>query len=91
MADGRAAYDPDRLPWLTDERKPRSRRGLTPLLPWALLAALLVAGVSYWLGMRSVTNPDEFADIFRTSPPEATVRPKQADVPEVSSTGASSS
>lgn len=74
MADGHAAYDPDRLPWLTEERKPRRKRGSPPLLLWALLAALLIAGASYWLGMRSVTDPDQFADIFGTSPPAATVQ-----------------
>ena len=78
MADGRAAYDPDRLPWLTDERAPRRRKGSATLLPWALLAALLVAGASYWLGVQSVANPDEFADILGTSPPEATVRLPEA-------------
>ena len=25
MTDSRMAYDPDRLPWLTEERKPRRR------------------------------------------------------------------
>lgn len=74
MADGHAAYDPDRLPWLTEERKPRRKRGSSPLLLWALLAGLLIAGASYWLGMRSVTDPGAFGDMFGPSPPAATVQ-----------------
>jgi len=27
MTDSRMAYDPDRLPWLTEERKPRRKPG----------------------------------------------------------------
>ena len=74
MTDSRVAYDPDRLPWLSDERKPRRKSDSTPLLLWAFLAAILVAGVAYWMGMQSVAGPDEFARPARTSPPAATVR-----------------
>ena len=43
MADGQAALDPDRLPWLTETRKqPRRSRAPASLLAWALLATLLV-------------------------------------------------
>jgi len=74
MADGRAAYDPDRLPWLSDERKPRRTGESTLVLLWALVAAMLVAGLSYWAGVQSVGNPGEFADFARSSPPAATVK-----------------
>ncbi len=76
MADSGLAYDPDRLPWLTEERKLRLKRGSPPLLLWALIAGLLVAGVSYWLGMQSSPQSDDFTDNARTSasPPAATVR-----------------
>jgi hypothetical protein len=74
MADSGAAYDPDRLPWLTEERKPRRRKSHpVPLLLWALLAGLLVAGVSYWLGMQSVTEPAAVSEPAPTAPPAATV------------------
>jgi len=44
--------DAERLPWLTDEKPMRSGRG--PMLFVAIvLATLLVAGVSYWLGMQT--------------------------------------
>jgi hypothetical protein len=69
MADGRVANDPDRLPWLTETRRPRRRGDSTPLLFWAFLAVVLIAGISYWLGMKSVRAPDEFADILGRSPP----------------------
>lgn len=74
MTDSRLAYDPDRLPWLTEERKPRRKIGTSALLLWALLAAVLVAGASYWLGMQSAADPDDFADTTRSSPPAATVK-----------------
>ena len=84
MTDSRMAYDPDRLPWLTEERKPRRKVGSGSMLLWALLAGLLVAGAAYWLGMRSATESDDFTDTARTSP-AATVRlPEPAIVePEV--------
>ena len=71
MADGRAADDPDRLPWLADTRR-RPRRPDSPrLLFWAFLAIVLVAGVSYWLGLKSVGQPVEIPDIF-AGPPAVT-------------------
>jgi hypothetical protein len=73
MADGHAALDPDRLPWLADTRKRRPPTASTSLLAWAVFATLLVAGVSYWMGMKSVTEPDAF-DFGSPSPPAATVR-----------------
>jgi hypothetical protein len=81
MADGRPAYDPDRLPWLAEDRRRRRRNDSTPLMLWALFATLLVAGVSYWMGMKSVTDPDPFAD-FASPSPAATVRlPEPAAAP----------
>jgi hypothetical protein len=74
MTDSRLAYDPDRLPWLSEDRAPRRERARAPLLLWALLAALLVAGVSYWLGMQSASVPDEPIEKSRSSPPAATVK-----------------
>ena len=73
MADGRAAYDPDRLPWLSDDRKPRRTGDSTLVLLWALIAGLLVAGVSYWAGVQSVGEPDVFVERAQSSP-AATVR-----------------
>lgn len=82
MADGRPAYDPDRLPWLTDTRRPRPKNDSSSLMVWALIATLLIAGVSYWAGMKSVTEPVAFPDFGRTSPPAATVRlPEPVVVP----------
>jgi hypothetical protein len=46
----------DRLPWLPDEPAPQRtkqrRRG--SVLPWAIAALALVAGGSFWIGVRSV-------------------------------------
>jgi len=78
MTDSRMAYDPDRLPWLTEERKPRRKIGTSALLLWALLAAVLVAGASYWLGMQSASGPDEFTDTARTSPAATIKLPEPA-------------
>ena len=74
MADGRAAYDPDRLPWLTEDRKPRRAGDSTALLLWALVATLLVAGVSYWMGMKSAGGPMGVAESPVARPPAATIR-----------------
>ncbi|MEO7364782.1 MAG: hypothetical protein ABIW03_00510 [Sphingomicrobium sp.] len=80
MADSGLAYDPDRLPWLTEDRKPRRKRGSTPLLLWALLAALIVAGGSYWLGMQSVTPSDDHNDGLRSSPAATAKLPEPSPV-----------
>jgi hypothetical protein len=81
MADGQAAYDPDRLPWLSDTRKRRRPNDSAWLLAWALVATLLVAGVSYWMGMKSVVEPEALHAPPPTRP-QATVRlPEPAAVP----------
>lgn len=81
MADGHAAHDPDRLPWLADTRIRRRSSDSASLLAWAVAATLLVAGVSYWMGMNSVTRPEP-VDLAGRSPPAATVRlPEPAVVP----------
>ena len=89
MTDSRAALDMDRLPWLTDEREPAPARKISwaAVVPWALLFILLVAGVSYWLGMRSAVEPEAFVD--NTQPrseatatlPEPTVQPAESVEP----------
>ena len=87
MSDIRVAQDPDRLPWLTDERKPRRASDRAVLLVWALLAALLVGGVAYWVGMQSATEADEPvatapapAPALNVAPPAAIVQPPAEDV-----------
>lgn len=87
MTDSRMAYDPDRLPWLTEERKPRRQAGTASLLLWALLGALLVAGVSYWFGVQSASVSDDYTGARPASPaatvklPEpAIVEPQPSDV-----------
>ena len=84
MADSGLAYDPDRLPWLTEDRKPRRKPSSPPLLLWALLAALIVAGASYWLGMQTASQSDDFAGPARTSPAATVTLPRPTVVePEV--------
>jgi hypothetical protein len=68
MADGPAVQDPDRLPWLSDTRRAKGPRDANPLLFWAFLAIVLVAGLAYWLGVRSAHEPEEFADILGQTP-----------------------
>jgi hypothetical protein len=93
--DGRLAYDPNRLPWLpneqrppprTPEPRPSPRRGRAipwaMIVPWTLLALLLVAGFSYWLGMRSIQQRPSAAVDPRHSRPEASItlpRPREAE------------
>lgn len=77
MAQSGAAFDPDRLPWLTDTRRPRRLTDSQNLLFWAFAAIVLVAGISYWLGMKSVRDPDEFADVLGRAPPAPTEAPAE--------------
>jgi hypothetical protein len=44
--------DAERLPWLSDDRPKRSSRGPS-LAALGVIAAVLVAGASYWLGMQT--------------------------------------
>ena len=59
MSQAQAAAAVDRLPWLEDEPKPRPPRpsrehgSIREIAGWAAAAILLVAGISYWLGMHS--------------------------------------
>ena len=62
MTDSRA-YDPDRLPWLADEPRPRRFLTMVATLVGVLLATLLLAGVSYWLGMQSAGRPVNFGPV----------------------------
>lgn len=81
MADGHAAHDPDRLPWLADTRISRRSGDSALLLAWVVAATLLVAGVSYWMGMKSIAEPEPF-DVAGQISPAATVRlPEPAAVP----------
>ena len=60
MSDSSVVLDPDRLPWLADDHQPRGTRAWLSLLLIALFATLLLAGLSYWLGMQSVRGVDDF-------------------------------
>jgi len=59
MSQAQAAAAVDRLPWLEDEPKPapprpsRERGSHREIAGWAVTAILLVAGISYWLGVHS--------------------------------------
>ncbi|MEO8177044.1 MAG: hypothetical protein ABI626_10355 [Sphingomicrobium sp.] len=69
MSDSQAVLDPDRLPWLTDDRQPRGKRAWTSVLLLAIVATLLLAGVSYWLGMESVRRVGDLAAARPQRPP----------------------
>jgi outer membrane biosynthesis protein TonB len=54
MSEAQVAGGVDRLPWLADEpRVPAKIEKKRDLMGWALLAVLLVAAVSFWLGTRA--------------------------------------
>lgn len=72
MTDSRAAVGFDRLPWLDDEPERRSRGSTREVAGWAVAAALLVAGASYWLGQRSASEIEPPA-VTRVTPPSTTV------------------
>jgi len=80
MTDSRVALGLDRLPWLPDEpvRAPRKPRPAPTVWPWLVGAVLLVAGLSYWLGMTSWNAPSPPVERQRAGPPAATVRLPEA-------------
>ncbi|MEO6255749.1 MAG: hypothetical protein ABIO69_02970, partial [Sphingomicrobium sp.] len=68
MTDSRVAPDPNRLPWLAEERAPRRAGQWTLLLLGALVSALIVAGVSFWLGARNATEAEQSARPAEAAP-----------------------
>jgi len=95
MTDSRAAVGLDRLPWLNDEpaRKTPKPGGGFSLLGWAVAVLLAVAGLSYWLGVRTA-RPEPQAPAQSTStnplpsptakaPAQATPQPAPAIEPMV--------
>ena len=82
MTDSRAAVGMDRLPWLHDEPRPRANGSARELFGWAAAAALLIAGGSYWMGTRSVEQPDSAPlDLPAPARPEARVKLPEARLP----------
>lgn len=59
MSQAQAAAAVDRLPWLEDEPKPapvrprKTRRSNREIAGWAVAVILIIAGISYWLGVHS--------------------------------------
>lgn len=78
-----AAPEFERLPWLTDDRKPASRSGRTPLVLWSAAAALLVAGSSYWLGMTSAGEGFEASERMRGESSATIALPEPVAAPRV--------
>lgn len=65
MTDARA-FDPNRLPWLAEPATPVRRSQVPTSLLFALLAAFLVGGLSFWLGQRAGDGAEsERAEPFR--------------------------
>ena len=92
MTDSRAAVGLDRLPWLADEPKPRAAKAVSGLAGWIVAAILLIAGVSYWLGMRSAgsSGPESRSAVVSPTMTVPLARPSTAQpqvptatVPEV--------
>jgi hypothetical protein len=98
MSEVPAAVGFDRLPWLADDHQARAvrrpRRGrlrewrFRELLGWALAALLMIAGASYWLGMRSAGDTSMDSSPERLSPPVTVPLPapretRQAAAPQV--------
>ncbi|MEO8175958.1 MAG: SPOR domain-containing protein [Sphingomicrobium sp.] len=75
MTDSRVAQDPNRLPWLAEERAPRRKGEWSKLLLGALVSALLVAGVSFWLGARNATEAEQRARPAAAPPATVTLPP----------------
>ena len=54
MSRVEAAAATDRLPWLPDEPKPTQAKRRSAFAPWAAGIVLAVAGIGFWLGVKSV-------------------------------------
>jgi hypothetical protein len=67
MSQARVAAGMDRLPWLADEPSPPAKRGNRELAAWMIAATLLVAGVSYWMGAHSGSDPITTQEASRPS------------------------
>jgi len=80
MTDSRVALGLDRLPWLPDEpvRAPRKPRAAPTVWPWLVAAVILVAGLSYWVGMNSWNVSPPLVEQPPAGPPAATVRLPEA-------------
>jgi hypothetical protein len=100
MSDVPAAVGFDRLPWLADDHPPpaarqarrreaRPPRGgklyLREWLGWAVAALLMIAGASYWLGIRTAGNLPVSADPERLSPPVTVPLPGPRAAPQTQS------
>lgn len=71
MSDVPVAVGFDRLPWLADDHQPRPARQQARVrewFGWTVAALLAVAGLSYWLGLRTAEAPPE-RDPQRLAPP----------------------
>lgn len=90
MSDVPAAVGFDRLPWLADDHHVRPlRRGwrlrqwrFREWLGWAVAALLMIAGSSYWLGMRSAGDTLVDSDAERLSPPVTVPLPAPRETPQ---------
>lgn len=65
MNHAQAVAGMDRLPWLTDEPKPRApaESGARELVGWAVAGLLVVAGASYWMGTRTLPESVESSTV----------------------------
>lgn len=71
----------ERLPWLNDDIGIARPSAPAPLLLWSGVAALLIAGASYWIGMNGAVAPvDQFAG--PADGPSATITLPQPLAPE---------
>jgi hypothetical protein len=82
MSEARTAGGFDRLPWLADEPKPRTRRASRALAWGGGVALLAVAGASFWIAGQSVLRP-----VAQTARPASTTvalpEPRSAPQPQV--------
>lgn len=76
-----AAAAMDRLPWLPDEPQPSPAGSAgNGLLPWAAVAAAVVAGASFWMGTRSIE--EEPATPSRSTTTVRLPEPRNASIPQ---------
>src|SRR6476661_1484260 len=76
MSETETASRDDRLPWLGEEAEPQQDHRTRDAIGLAIVAALLIFGVSYWIASQSWQRARERAENQAVAPPAAVPLPK---------------
>jgi len=80
MSEADTVSETDRLPWLGEDTAPPRDHRTRDAIGLAIVAALLIFGVSYWIASQSWQRAKERADNEAVAPPAAAPLPKAPQV-----------